>query len=188
VLEYLLAAAYGASAGLFALLAVALAGAYRRLGLEELAGAAWGFALLALSSALGAAELLAPTPRAAVSLYTGSSSTAAAGLFVLVYSRLASSAGRLPALAPLALVGSLDALAAALGVAAALGSRGLARLGFALLALGHAFRVAAAALLPGGAGAGALLAGEALRAAAALAMASYYTGGVLGGGGEAVEG
>lgn len=185
MLEQALAAAYGASSALFALIAASLARAYRRLGVEELAGASWGFALLALSSAFGAAEILAGTPRLAVSLYSGSSSTAAAGMLVIVLSAREARRGvQLQVVAPLALAFSADSAAAVLGAVSSATSRGLARLGFALLSLSHAGRAVSVYLMPGSDAALALLASEAVRAAAALVMALYYSGGVLAGGAE----
>ncbi len=187
--EQALAAVYGASSALFALIAATLGRSYRRLGIEELAGAAWGFALLSLSAAFGAAEMLAESPRLAVSLYAGSSSTAAAGLLVIIFSALEARRGaRLMVAAPLAIAFSADSVAAALGAVAAATSRGLARAGFALIGLSHVGRALSVYLMPGRDAALVLLASEALRAAAALAMSFYYSGGVLAGSGEEEQG
>lgn len=183
MLKLALATAYGASSALFALITVTLARAYSRLGAEELLGAAWGFALLTLSSVLGVVEVSTGSPRLAVAMYTGSSSTAAAGLFLLTLS--AAEARRpLAAAAPLFIALSCDAAAAALGFTASALSRGLARVGFALLALAHAGRAASVLLFPGKGAGLLLLASEALRVATALVMAAYYAGGVLAGRGE----
>ena len=187
MLHVLLASLYGLSLVLFAAVSAAAARAYRSLGLEELAAAAWGFGTLSASSALAAASLFSGDPRLAATLFTASSSTAAAGLAVVAVAAWRR-ADAMPVVAPLLLALAADVLAALAGGLAAARARGLARVGLALLASAHVGRAASVALAPGGDALLVLAASEAVRAAAAASLAVYHAGGVLGGLGEEEQG
>ncbi|BAA79562.2 hypothetical protein APE_0594.1 [Aeropyrum pernix K1] len=186
MVEGVLAALYSASAALFTLIAAVLARAYLRLGLQELAGVAWGFSLLAASSAMGAAEMLVDSPRAAVSLYVGSASLAAAGLAIILFANLESrrSISPIQLAAPLVMAVSIDSIAGVLGLLAGYTSRGLARLGFTLIGASHLGRVVSVYLMPGKEAVALLLASELLRSLAAFIMSLYYSGRVVGSGEE----
>ena len=174
-LQVFLAAVDAVGAASFAYIAVLLYRVARLLGSGGME-APLGFLLLSASEALGVAAALSGDPVIGLTAYTGTASTALAGLMLIAASSSPRSS-RAPAIWPMLLAApaSLDAAAAAAAAWAAARGRGPARGFLAVLASGHLLRSLAVATAPYSAAWRAILAaGEALRAAAAALLAGYY--------------
>lgn len=172
-LQLLLALVDVVGAASFAYIAALLYRVARLLGSGGVE-APLGFLLLSASEALGAAAALAGDPVIGLTAYTGTASTALAGIMLIASS---SPRGRAAALWPLlfAIPASLDAASVAAAAWAAARSRGPARVFLLVLAAGHLLRsLAVAAAAYTAAWRLILASGEALRAASAALLAGYY--------------
>ncbi len=116
---------------------------------------------------------LAPD-REAFTLYIASAAFTAAGLIILELVKTGKSA--VMASLPLAfLPATADAAALAASLGGALAFRGAARIASTLYAIGHTTRLASLLLIPAPESAILLVAGETLRAAAAISLSIAYT-------------
>ncbi|MET1127816.1 MAG: hypothetical protein ABWW70_00655 [Thermoproteota archaeon] len=168
-----LAAIEVAGAAAFSYIAALLARVYSRLPSEEVLGYVVAFALLAASQVAAAASALANDPRTAATLYSATSSLAAASFIVMLASREPTAY----ALAPTVIV-STDFAAGLLSSLALSRLRGKARLFAALLSASYYGRAVSSAIAPDPASETALILSELFRAAAATGMSMYYAAAV----------
>ncbi len=150
----------------------------------RLALAAAGFSILGMAQLLSAASYYSSEARDAYMFYVGSTSFSMAGYVLILASASPSRGGGLYAVSPaLLLPSAIDITAGLLAGVLAYVAGGVARAGFAVLAISHFLR--AAPLLGGGLHLGSalpllVLVGEVVRAVSASALALFYTKGVLG--------